>query len=202
MFRLEQGLLTIDPHGKATNGARRMLEFRMTAGRGQVLTDSAVRTIWALELPRGRHQVRVATVDRTTNLGGAVYLDIQIPNRDEAPPDLLVASSVLGVMPTLFTDDRVAAWADPLPTTTRVFPIGDVLTITVPHTGASAASATLAALDGQAVLTAQSVPAPASSAARFVLPLGSVAKGPYQLIVETSRGRVRTPIGLVEVPAR
>jgi VWFA-related protein len=201
-FRLEQGLLTIGPGGKAANGARRILAFRMAPSRGQVLTDSAVRSVWAVELPRGRHQVRMATVDQSTGRGGAVYLDVQIAGRDEPPPDLLIASHVLGMMPTLFVDDRVTTWVDPLPTTTRVFPIGDALTITAPHAGTAPARASLASLDGQAVRTASMLPAPAQAAVRFLLPLDGIAKGPYQLIVETSRGRLRTPIGVVEVSDR
>ncbi len=202
MFRLEQGLLTMPSGGRATNGARKVLGFRMPAGRERVIADGAVRSIWAVDLPSGRHQIRVATVDMATGRGGAVYLDVDVPGRDQLPPDVLIASRILGIMPTLFSDDRVAAWVDPRPTTTRVFPIGDVLTITTPHAGATDARVTLVTLDGRTVLTGVSAPAPPRGAARVVLPLDGVATGPYQLVVETSHGRVRTPIGIVAVSDR
>ena len=101
-----------------------------------------------------------------------------------------------------FADGRVAAWVDPLPTTTRVFPMGDMLTMTAPHAGAVTARATLASLDGHVVRSTLMIPVSIPGAVRFVLPLDGIAKGPYQLIVETSRGRIRTPIGVVEVPDR
>ena len=80
-----------------------------------------------------------------------------------------------------------------------MFPVGDVLTITASHAGASPARATLATLDGQVVRTASSVPAAAPGAVRVVLPLDGIARGPYQLTVETSRGSLRTSIGVVAV---
>lgn len=196
--RLEQGLLTVDKKGKAANGRRREMAFKVPPGQREQLSTTTLRSLWAVTLPPGRHQVRVATLDAATGRGGAVYLDLDVPSATRAP-DLFVSSELQASMPTLFADEQVKRWATPMPAATRVFAVGDVLTVQVPQEEGVPLRASLTSADGQTVWAGPSGTTPSGGGPRLEVPL-DVAAGSYHLLVESSSGRVTTPIAVVEMP--
>ena len=195
-LKVEQGLLTVDGKGKATNGVRRVFDVSLSPTQWDVLKTTGLRSVWAIDVPKGRHQVRVASIDSASGRGGSVYLDVTVPDGDGLPPGPLVASRVLSLMPTVFADERLGPWSTPMPTATRVFPEGDVLTVTVPHTGAAAATAQLTNATGQVVWDGSGTPIENASAVQFVVPLEKVQSSVCELIVKASHGVGRTTIGI------
>lgn len=194
---VEQGLLTVNEAGKPSNGERKVFDLRLSPVQRDVLGASGLRTVWAVDLPAGRHQVRVGTVDRTSGRGGSVYLEIEVP-RSGLSPGALVASRFLSMMPTAFADKRLDAWTLAVPTATRVFPLGDVLTVTTPHVeGGVATRARLLTATGSVAWEGSGVPQPGRAAAQFVVPLDGVAAGVFALTLETSHGHLQVPIGIV-----
>ena len=140
--------------------------------------------------------------DAATGRGGSVYLDVHVPRGDLLPPGVLVASRVLSVMPTVFADERLAPWTTVTPTATRVFPEGDVLTITAPHAGPGPATARLSKPNGEIVWEGRGTPIEGAPAVQFVVALDRVGSPVCDVTVETSVGRERTTIGIVSPQAR
>src|SRR5690606_14972741 len=109
-LRVEQGLLTVNGTGKADNGMRRTFDLTLTPVQQQVLAGTGLRSVWAVDLPSGTHQLRVASVDTTTGRGGSVYLDVHVSDDVAQAAGALVASRFLSMMPTAFADSRLARW--------------------------------------------------------------------------------------------
>lgn len=102
-------------------------------------------------------------------------------------------------MPTPFIDPRLATWTDAVPTATRVFPAGDALLVTVPHDPAGAtAHARLETADGRAVWHGEGEPMDGHATTRFAVPLEDMAGGVGALVIDTSHGTQRTPVGVVQ----
>lgn len=196
-LKVEQGVLTVNGAGKAANGLRRTFDVALTPVQRGVLAASGLRSVWAVELPAGRHQLRVAALDTVTGRGGSVYLDVSTGDERAPVPGILVASRFLSMMPTVFADDRLRAWTTPMPTATRVFPEGDLLTVTATLDAPAAATAQLVSSEGRVLWEGAGVPVPEGSAIRFDVPLVGIGAGVCELVVETRQGAARTVIGVV-----
>lgn len=197
-IEMEQGLLTVDTSGKASNGIRRTFTLQPTPGQWDVLLASNLRTIWAVDLPAGRHQLRVAARDATAGRGGSVYLDVVVPKAPRWPAGALVASRFLSMMPTPFIDPRLETWTDAVPTATRVFPAGDVLLVTLPHdAAATSAHARLETADGRQVWQGEGEPMDGQASTRFAVPLDEMAGRVGTLVIDTSHGTQRIAVGVV-----
>lgn len=196
-LRVEQGLVTVNGTGKADNGLRRTFDLTLTPLQKEVLAGTGLRSVWAVDLPKGVHQLRVASVDATTGRGGSVYLDVDVSGDTELPPDALVASRFLSMMPTAFADGRLAHWTVAMPTATRVFPEGDVLTVTVPHATPTPPTVRLTDEAGRVVWDGAGSPVTGAAAMQFVVPLDGVGSALGALIIEGPGGASRTTIGIV-----
>jgi VWFA-related protein len=196
-WQLEQGLLTVNGGGKAANGTRRTFNVTLSPVQWEILGATGLRSVWGIDLPKGRHQLRVASIHPGTGRAGSVYLDVDVSEDPALPPGALIASHVLSRMPTVFVDQRLASWTAAMPTATRVFPEGDVLTVTAPHASATPATAHLMNAAGQVLWQGTGEPVDGLSAVRFVVPLEGVKTPVCDLIVETSHGRSRSTIGIV-----
>lgn len=197
VLRVEQGLLTVNGTGKADNGMRRTFELTLTPVQQQVLAGTGLRSVWAVDLPNGTHQLRVASVDTTTGRGGSVYLDVHVSDEAAQPPGALVASRFLSMMPTAFADTRLARWTTAMPTATRVFPAGDVLTVTVPHDPATPPTVHLTTEGGRVVWEGAGTPVDGAAAVQFVVPLDAIASSVGDLVIRNAHGAARTAIGVV-----
>ena len=200
-LKVEQGLLTLNA-GKAANGTRRIFDLTLSPAQWQVLSAAGLRSVWAIDLPRGHHQLRVASVDSGTGRGGSVYLDVDVPDGPALPPNVLVASRFLSMMPTVFSDARLARWTSAIPTATRVFPEGDVLTVTVPQTAVGPAAARLSNAAGEVVWEGSGSSIEGASAVQFVVPLERKGSPVYDLTIKNGDGVVRTTIGIVSPQAK
>jgi VWFA-related protein len=202
-LQIEQGLLTVNATGKAANGTRRIFDISLSPAQREVLTATGLRSVWAIDLPAGRHQVRVASIDSATRRGGAVYLEVDLPSGVGAlSPAVLLASRFLSAMPTVFSDQRLSPWTSAIPTATRVFPEGDVLTVTVPHSGTAPATARLSSAAGKVVWEGSGAAVEGASASRFIVPLERVGSAVCELRVDSSYGVVRTTIGILSLQGK
>ncbi len=196
-LRVEQGLLTVNATGKAANGTRRVFDVSLSPAQWEILSATGLRSVWAIDLPAGRHHLRVASIDVETGRGGSVYLDVEVPRGPGLPAGMLVASQVLSAMPTVFTDPRLGRWTTVTPTATRVFTTSDVLTVTVPHTGSAPVIARLSNANGEVVWEGSGTPIESVAAVQFSVPLDRVGSSVCDLTVESSHGLTRTTIGIV-----
>ncbi|MGB2715137.1 MAG: VWA domain-containing protein [Vicinamibacterales bacterium] len=194
--KIEQGVLTVDGKGKATNGVRRIFDVSLSPTQWDVLKATALRSVWAIDVSKGRHQVRVASIDTTSGRGGSVYLDVSVPDVDNLRPDPLVASRVLSLMPTVFVDERLRPWTTVMPTATRVFPAGDLLTVSVPHNGEAPATAQLLNRAGTVVWQGSGTPIASGSSVQFLVPLERVDSPVCNLAVTSSSRTGQTTIGI------
>ncbi len=197
VLELEQGLLTVNESGKAANGTRRVLTLQPTESQWAVLAASSLRTVWAVDLPPGRHQLRVGAVHPDSGQGGSVYLDVVVPKERQWPSGVLVASRFLAMMPTPFIDPRLSRWTDIAPTTARAFPKGDMLAVTAGHDATKGpAQARLVLPDGNTAWEGAGSPIEGTSTVRFMVPLDG-AHGAGTLVVTTSGGTQQVPIGVL-----
>jgi hypothetical protein len=201
-LQIEQGLLTLNTTGKAANGTRRLFDLSLSPAQWEVLTATGLRSVWAIDLPQGRHQLRVASIDGQTGRGGSVYLDVEVPDGPALQSGVLVASRFLSMMPTAFSDERLARWTSVIPTATRVFPEGDLLTVTVPYSAAGPATARLSDAAGASVWEGTGVAVEGAAAVRFVVPLDRVDCSVCDLTVKGGPDVVRTTIGIVSAQAK
>ena len=158
---------------------------------------TALRTVWVVDLPKGRHQLRVASVHAATGRGGAVYLDVDVSDESSVSRGVFIASRLLSHMPTVFSDERLALWTAAMPTATREFPEGDILTVTVPGAVASRTTARLTNTAGRVVWEGAGAPVEGAVAARFVVPLEGIGTPVCDLTVEGTQGSEHTTIGVV-----
>lgn len=196
--RVEQGLLTVNGSGKAANGVRRIFDVSLSPVQREVLGATGLRSIWAIDLPAGRHAVRVGSIDLSNGRGGSVYLDVDIPKGPA--PGMLIASRLLSVMPTVFADERVTRWTTATPTATRVFLEGDALTVIVAHPE-GIATARLLNANGDVVWKGEGTPLAALPASQFVIPLGASCSPVCDLVVRSNGADLRTAIGVVPANA-
>lgn len=70
---------TTDPGGKARTPARQKLTFNLSRASHQRAMDGGVRVLSSLELPPGRHQLRVAA-STATGKSGTVFFDLDVPD--------------------------------------------------------------------------------------------------------------------------
>ncbi len=127
---VEQGLFTLDDKGKTSNATRRQMNIRVNDQQLTVLSASALRTVWAIELAPGEHQLRLAAVDEQTGRGGSLYLDLRV-DAAQPPQGIAVASRALSMVPTAFMDRDIARLLPAPPTAMRLFPPDDTLQVTV-----------------------------------------------------------------------
>ena len=196
VLEVEQGLLTVNATGKAANGTRRVFTLKPSPDQWALLAASSLRTVWAVDLPPGRHQLRVGAVHAGNGLGGSVYLDIVVPKEPLWPSGVLVASRFLAMMPTPFVDPRLSRWTGLVPTTARTFPKGDLLAVTVGHdVSKGPAHARLLSPDGATAWEGAGTPVEGTGTVRFMVPLDG-ADGASALAVTTSGRTQYVPIGV------
>jgi VWFA-related protein len=122
--------LALDQDGTAGSATRRTMAVTLSPEQLTLLGASALRMVSTLDLPAGAHQVRLAVLEEPSGVGGAVHLDVAVPDRG-LPPGIGVGSRAWARVPTAFVDPPAAAALPIPPTAMRVFPGTDVLQVTV-----------------------------------------------------------------------
>ena len=147
--RLELALLTVNDSGRASNGTSIDIDLRLTPDDLARVRGTGVRWLSALELPPGRHQLRVAGRAAGTGVSGMITHDVIVP----APRrnGLEMSGITLTSAPSVLMITRGKPWLDQAlptpPTAARTFVAGDevVAAVEVYRQGSAAAGATLIA---------------------------------------------------------
>jgi hypothetical protein len=122
--------LALDQDGTAGSATRRTMAVTLSPEQLTLLAASALRMVSTIDLPTGGHQVRLAVLEEPSGVGGAVHLDVAVPDRG-LPPGIGVGSRAWARVPTAFVDPPAAVALPIPPTAMRVFPGTDVLQVTV-----------------------------------------------------------------------
>lgn len=180
---LEQAVFTLDDRGRTSNASRRRLSIDAGGDQMAVLCDSALRTVWAIELSPGDHQVRLGVFDERTGRGGSLHLDVRV-EKAQPPLGIAVASHALSMVPTAFVDRTVSRLLHHVPTATRSFPSDDTLQVTVTGLRGSTGLLRLHRQDGgdDVVHWETHLEGDGNGLARAAVPLAGLPAGPHRLI--------------------
>lgn len=193
---LDQAIFSLDSRGKTANASRRHAKLTFTPAQLEVLDGTALRTVWAVELTPGEHQLRLAAVDEVSGRGGSIFVDVAIP-KGTPPRSVIVASQALSTMPTAFVDNEVGRYLSGTPTTSRVFPAEDTIEVSVTHLTAPAA-VRIESSTGAVVW--QGELAVAVPAARLDIPLSGLTPGDHRLVLD--EGQLLPPVHFSVLPRK
>jgi hypothetical protein len=206
--RLELALLTVSDGGRASNGTSIDMDLRLTQEDLVRVKGTGVRWLSALELPPGRHQLRVAGRALGTGISGMITQDVVVPEvrRDRVDMSAVTITSV----PSVLMITKGKAWLERSlptpPTAARAFVAGDQLVAAVevyrPEKGASEATlrTRIDRADGSAsaVEERRAVPANGPRSEEFAFPV-STAKLPagrsvLRMTLEAPGGQVERAV--------
>jgi VWFA-related protein len=169
---IEVSHLTIDAAGAVSAGTRRSFALNLRPDGQAQIESAGLRYFDRLDLPPGRHEVRLV-VHQPGGSTGSVVAHVEVPDFDRAPLTMsgLVLSSLNDApQRTLLGDDTASRTLTVDPTLNREFVSGDVLTV-----WAEAYRAVKAA-DAQVRVTSRITPErgedPLVTRARLLAPVG------------------------------
>lgn len=191
---LDQAIFSLDTRGRTANATRRHAKLTFAPAQLERLDASALRTVWAVELPPGEHQLRLAAVDELSGRGGSVFVDVYIP-KGPPPSSVIVASQSLSAMPTAFVDRAVGAFLSGTPTASREFPADDTIEVSVTRLDAPV-DVRVESVDGTVEWTGQ-LPV-GLPAARLDIPLAGLVPGDHRIVV--GDGRALPPVDFTVLP--
>ena len=200
--RIDLALLTVDDRARAGNGRSTTMELRLPPADLGRVRATGVRWLSRLDLPPGRHQLRIAGRALHSGLTGMVTHAIDVPAFD---PDRLALSGVtLTSLPAVLSVTRGDGWLRGIletpPAATRSFVAGDRITagleVYVPAAARSGVdvSVHVASAEGSRSHTVRRTldPQPAgprTEAIAFPIDTAALPPGPYVLhLIATRRG--------------
>ena len=128
--RIEFATVAFDSKGRRGVERTTAANLRLTAAERDRALRTGIRWVSVLELPHGRHDVRVAGHAITSDRRGSVFIDVDVPRFDrEMTTSGLAVTSLTAA--TMFTTGSPIL-LPPLPsapTAQRTFPLGDVLAV-------------------------------------------------------------------------
>jgi tetratricopeptide (TPR) repeat protein len=129
---VELALIAVDEGGRVQAGDRVLVPPGWDGEAREVVQRQGLRFVRRIELPAGRHQLRVAVREGAGGRRGSVFYDLQVPRYAEtklAMSGVLLTSRAAAETPTLAFDDVVKSLLDAPPTVARTFTPDDVLTV-------------------------------------------------------------------------
>jgi VWFA-related protein len=125
--RIDLALLTVDDRGRASNGTSIGVDLRLTPEDLARVRSTGVRWLSALELPPGRHQLRVAGRAGRTAISGMITHDIVVPDLRRRGVDL--SGITITSAPSVLMITKGRSWLERVlltpPTAARTFVAGD-----------------------------------------------------------------------------
>lgn len=178
-LNLTLALLTVGENGRAANATRRTMTMTVTDAQLTLLRASALRFLPVVDLPRGRHEVRIALLDEHSGAGGSLFLGVAVPDAG-MPAGISLGSRTWANVPTAFVEPEAGKVLTVPPTAMRVFPASDVLQITV--TGLSA-STSVAVRDADGALVWEQQLPTGHELRQLDLPLAALTPGQHRLVI-------------------
>jgi VWFA-related protein len=127
--RLEIALVTVDERGRLSNGRSTAIDLRLPPGEQDRVRLTGVRVLSELDLPAGRHQLRVAARAIRTGAAGMVTHTVDVPRFERGR--LSMSGVTITSLPALLMPTRGKSWLEASletpPSAARVFVQGDRL---------------------------------------------------------------------------
>jgi VWFA-related protein len=131
--RIELALLTVNDSGQGSNGTTAAVDLRLTPEDVARVRSTGVRWLSALELPPGRHQLRVAGRAERTGISGMITHDFVVLDGRRRSVDL--SGVTLTSVPSVLMITKGKPWLERVlptpPTATRTFVSGDEIVAAV-----------------------------------------------------------------------
>jgi hypothetical protein len=128
--RIEFATVSFDASARRSLERTTAVNLRLTAAERDRALKTGVRWLSVLDLPRGRHDLRVAGHALTSDLRGAVFIDVDVPRFDREMTTSGLALTSLTAAQTFTTGSPILLPPLPsAPTAQRTFPLGDVLAV-------------------------------------------------------------------------
>jgi hypothetical protein len=128
--RIEFATVSFDTSGRRSLERSTAVNLRLTAAERDRMLKTGVRWMSVLDLPRGRHDLRVAGHATTSDLRGAVFIDVDVPRFDRDMTTSGLAITSLTAAQTFTTGSPILLPPLPSPpTVNRRFSLGDVLAV-------------------------------------------------------------------------
>ena len=128
--RIEFATVSFDTGGRRSLERSTAVNLRLTAAERDRVLKTGLRWLSVLDLPRGRHDLRVAGHATTSDLRGAVFIDVDVPRFDREMTTSGLAITSLTAAQTFTTGSPILLPPLPsAPTANRRFTLGDVLAV-------------------------------------------------------------------------
>jgi VWFA-related protein len=128
--RIEFATVAFDSKGQRGVEHTTAANLRLTSAERDRAVRTGIRWVSVLELPQGRHDVRVAGHAVTSDRRGSVFIDVDVPRFDREMTTSGLAVTSLTAASTFTTGGPVLLPPLPSPPTVqRTFPLGDVLAV-------------------------------------------------------------------------
>lgn len=105
---IEQAVADVDAAGRFGKVTHQQAALRLKGSQVDSVRNEWVRAVWAVELPAGQRQIRVAIVQPTTGLTGSLYVDVTTAAMPPVDPGAVV-SALASAKPTTFVDPALRA---------------------------------------------------------------------------------------------
>jgi hypothetical protein len=128
---VEFSAVATDRRGKVQGSVHSDFELAVRPATHQLLTEAGFRVITTLELPSGRHHIRMAALESGAGKGGTLFYDVEIPEYGKSElimTPLVVSSAVESLIPVIGEEEDKEK-AIVLPATRRRFSRSDTLTV-------------------------------------------------------------------------
>jgi VWFA-related protein len=193
--RIDLALLTVDNRGRASNGKSTAIDLSLPPEELQRVLATGVRWLSKLDLPPGRHQVRVAARAARTGATGMITHVVDVPTFERgrlSMSGVTMTSLPAGVMPT-----RGPVWTektlDTPPSAARAFVAGDQVAaaVDVYASPASGAPEVFAEVVGVEPVPRRIAADPRGVSTVFRIDTGTLKPGAYMLRVVAAAGSER-----------
>ena len=153
--RLEIARLTVDDRARASNGESTTIDLRLPPADLARVKATGVRWLSELDLPPGRHQVRVAARAIGSGASGMITQDVEVPRIEPSRPAM--SGVTLTSLPSVLMVTRGDGWMETSlkspPSASRTFVAGDQITAALeiypPQAASGAALEVVAQLEGE-----------------------------------------------------
>lgn len=131
--RLDLAMLTIDDRARASNGKSATIDLHLTTAELDRVKQTGARWLSRIELPPGRHQIRVAGRALRSGTTGLITVDLDVPRFDVAGLGMsgITLTSLPSVLMVTRGESQLERTLKTPPSAARTFVAGDRITAAV-----------------------------------------------------------------------
>jgi len=130
--KLQLSFYAVDAKGKYQGGSSDTVTLNLRPETKELIQRTGMRTLSRVELVPGRYQLRVVANDLSTKSVGSVLYDLDVPDFTKGPivmSGVAITSAASSRVPTVRPDDELKQVMPAPPMGSRVFPLGDELSL-------------------------------------------------------------------------